>query len=209
MTGTTPVPSPRYQALMRLYATLHLEGDRHNGIPAEQVFDGRSLVPHIELLRSLCRRFAARSLLDYGCGKARSYAGTRAQQADGTRSQGLQQLWQLEEVALYDPAVEQHATLPRRLFDVAVATAVLEYTPEEDVRWVLAEILGFARRFAFLAIACHPSPWTLPSGENHHVTLRSPGWWTDRLLEAQQRAKDTRVFALLFPSERRPLLVEI
>jgi hypothetical protein len=204
-----PDPSARYQKLMATYASMHVNGDSANRMPAEKVFDGRGLALHLELVRQLCRKFRATSLIDYGCGKAKAYKGTRARHAAGREEQGLQSLWGLQTLALYDPAVRDYAALPERRFDAAVSTHVLEFTPEEDVDWVLAELFRYASRFVFLAIACHPSPWELPGGGNYHVTQRSPGWWTDRLWAARAWTPQTRCFALLHPSERSRILVEI
>lgn len=201
-------PSGRYQAMMRTYASLHLDGDPHNKIPAEKVFDGRGIVPHIEVVRQLCRRFQAKTLLDYGSGKARAYESTKARIEDGRELKGLKALWGLQDVSFYDPALAQHATLPRGTFDAVVATHVLEFTPPDDIDWVLSEIAAYAQRVVFLAIACYASPWKLPGGGNYHATIASPGWWTDRLLAARTE-QGPRLFAFLFEDENHRAMVEI
>jgi hypothetical protein len=201
-------PSGHYQALMRSYARLHLDGDPHNKIPAEKVFDGRGIVPHIEVVRQLCRRFQAKTLLDYGSGKAKAYEGTKARIEDGRELRGLKALWNLQDVTFYDPTLPQHATLPQGSFDAVIATHVLEFTPPDDVDWVLSEIVGFAKRFVFLAIACYAAPWKLPGGGNYHATVASPGWWTDRLLAARAEG-GPRLFAFLFEDESRRAMLEV
>lgn len=209
MARIDPNPSPRYQALMRVYARLHLDGDPANKVPAEKVFDGRHLIPHIEVLRQLCRRFQAKSLLDYGCGKALAYEGTKAKsKGTGLDVQGLKALWELDRVAFYDPALAQFADLPEGSFDAVLATNVLEFTPPEDIDWVLSEIVGYATRFVFIAVACYASSWTLPGGGNYHATVASAGWWTDRLLAARSD-QGPRIFALLFDHENHRVMAEI
>jgi len=205
----SPDPSPAYQKRVAVYADMHVNGDPINLVPAEKVFDGRGLALHLEVVRQLCAKFQARTLIDYGCGKAKAYAGTRARHPDGRQESGLQEVWGLEQITLYDPALQAYAELPAERHDVVLATHVLEFTPEQDVDWVLAELFGYARRFVFLAIACHASSWSLADGENYHATQRSPGWWTDRLWAARAWTPDTRCFALLYPSERSRILVEI
>lgn len=204
-----PDPSEAYQARVAAYAELHVKGDPANGVPADRLFDGRDLALHLELVRQLSARFGARSLLDYGCGKAKAYAGTRARHPDGREERGLREVWGLESVTLYDPAVREHAALPEGQFDAVLSTAVLEFTPEADVDWVLAELFAYARRFLFLTIACHASPLELPGGGNYHATQRSAGWWTDRLWAARTWTPEVRCFALLRPEPRSRLLVEI
>jgi len=200
-------PSARYQHLMRSYARLHLDGDPANKIPAEKIFDGRGVIPHVEVIRQLCRRFQVRTLLDYGSGKARAYEGARIRTQEGAEMQGLQALWDLDDLTLYDPALAQHADLPDGIFDAVLAVNVLEFTPPEDVDWVLSEIVAFARRFVFLAVACYASPWRLPDGANYHATVASAGWWTDRLLAARSEP-GPRLYALLFDEENHRVMAE-
>lgn len=208
MARIEPNPSPHYQGLMRIYARLHLDGDPANKIPADKVFDGRNVIPHIEVVRQLCRRFQAKRLLDYGSGKALAYEGTRAKTQDGKEMQGLKQLWGLDSVAFYDPALAQFADLPDGTFDAVLAVNVLEYTPPEDIDWVLSEIVAYATRFVFLAIACYASPWKLPGGGNYHATVASAGWWTDRLIAARAEP-GPRIFALLFDDENHRVMAEV
>jgi hypothetical protein len=208
MARIEPDPSPHYQALMRLYARLHLDGDAANKVPPEKVFDGRNLIPQVEVVRQLCRRFQAKSLLDYGSGKALAYDNTRAKTEDGKEVQGLTTLWGLQRVAFYDPTLAQFAALPEGSFDAVLATNVLEFTPPEDVDWVLSEIVGYASRFVFVTVACYASPWSLPGGANYHATVASVGWWTDRLLAARAE-QGPRIFALLFDDENHRVMAEI
>lgn len=207
MARIEPNPSPRYQALMRVYARLHLDGDPLNKVPAEKVFDGRNLIPQVEVVRQLCRRFQAKTLLDYGSGKALAYDSTRARGQDGKEVQGLKALWGLQQVSFYDPTLAQFADLPEGTFDAVVATNVLEFTPPEDIDWVLSEIVAYASRVVFLTVACYAAPWTLPGGGNYHATVASAGWWTDRLLAARVEP-GPRIFALLFDDENHRVMAE-
>lgn len=204
-----PAPSALYQKRVATYADMHVNGDPGNGVPADKLFDGRGLPLHIEVIRQLCARFGVRTLLDYGCGKAKPYSVTRIRSAEGQPDRSLQEVWGLEQVALYDPAVRAFAELPEGRFDAVLATHVLEFTPEPDVGWVLAELFAYARSLLFVAIACHASPYELPGGGNYHATQRSAGWWTDQLWAARRWTPKTRCFALLYPEPDSRILVEI
>ena len=85
MTYTRENPSPRFRELLGFYAQMHSEGDQAIDIPAEKMFDGRSLGTHISTIRSLLKRFQARTLLDYGAGKAKHYDKTEFIQPAGFR----------------------------------------------------------------------------------------------------------------------------
>lgn len=204
----TAQPSQRYLEMMQLYARLHLEGDVSNNIPPERVFDGRNLTPHIEFLASTCRRFNAKSLIDYGYSKAQSYAKAVARMADGKELTGLLEIWDLDSIQLYDPALRSYAALPEEAADIVLSTAVLEYTPEEDVPWVLSELFQFAKQLVFVTLATFPSRLMLPNGENYHVTQQSPGWWTDQLVEAQRSNSSVRFMAVMALSDDKNIRVE-
>ncbi|NKC15437.1 MAG: hypothetical protein GKR94_25560 [Gammaproteobacteria bacterium] len=64
--------SERYQNLIELYKNMHTRGDTLNAIPADKTFDGRSLVAHLRTIADLIGQFGARTVLDYGCGKAQA-----------------------------------------------------------------------------------------------------------------------------------------
>jgi hypothetical protein len=66
---------------------------------------------------------------------------------------------------------------PKQKFDGVVCTDVLEHCPEEDIGWIIEDLFGYATRFVFATVACYPASKHLPSGENAHVTIRSPEWW--------------------------------
>jgi hypothetical protein len=71
--ATRTEASERYQSLITLYKNMHTGGDKLQGIPAESTFDGRRLVSHLQTIGDLTQKLGAKSLLDYGCGKALSY----------------------------------------------------------------------------------------------------------------------------------------
>lgn len=176
-------PSPRYRELLDLYRAMHAHGNPEQGDRAEDMFAGQSLAAHVAAIAELARGLGARSLLDYGCGKARLY-GAPAKAFGGAPGTSLREHWGLERVALYDPAYPEHAELPSGTFDGVISTDVLEHVPEEDVPWVLAEIFGFAERFVYLNVACYPAKKILPNGENAHCTVRPQEWWLERITRA-------------------------
>jgi hypothetical protein len=63
----------------------------------------------------------------------------------------------------------------------------MEHCPEEDLRWIVAEIFSFARRFVYVNVACFPAEKLLPNGENAHCTIQPPEWWAGLFREAARR----------------------
>jgi hypothetical protein len=160
---------------------MHAEGETRLGIPPEQTFPGISLLPHVGRIKGLIDATGARSILDYGSGKGLQYRPQRIVIGGKHVADGVAEYWDVDEVRCYDPGYPAHRDLPSEKFDGVISTDVLEHCPEEDLEWILDEILGFATRFVFLNVACFPARKSLPNGENAHITVYPPQWWRERV----------------------------
>jgi hypothetical protein len=169
-------PSPRYRRLVELYREMHVRGELTRGIPADQTFPGKSLIPQAHHVRRLVQDTNARSILDYGCGKGTQYRPMALAQ-NGERWQSMQEYWNVERVVCYDPAYAPFSRLPSGRFEGVVCTDVLEHCPQDDLEWIVAELFSFASRFVFASVACHPAMKSLPNGENAHCTVQAPAYW--------------------------------
>lgn len=172
-------PSTRYQSLLQMYRQMHVEGEKFLGKLPEDTFPGGSLGPHVGHIQGLIRRTGAQNVLDYGCGKGKLYDVRDLPLPEGGVVESIQDFWDVDFVHCYDPAYTPFSTLPSGTFHGVICTDVLEHCPEEDLPWILGEIFGFAERFVFLTIASYPAKKRLPSGENAHITIRPPEWWSD------------------------------
>jgi hypothetical protein len=170
-------PSPRYRELAALYARMHVEGEARLGIPPEKTFRGSSLPRHVGRIKRLIDTTGARTILDYGSGKGMQYRPHKVVVEGKHVADGIAEYWDVDEVRCYDPGYKPYSALPEDKFDGVVCTDVLEHLPEEDLGWILDEIVGFAEKFVYLNVACFPAKKTLPNGENAHVTVREPDWW--------------------------------
>jgi len=92
--------------------------------------------------------------------------------------------WGVERIVCFDPAYEPFSRPPQGRFDGVICTDVLEHCPETDLAWIIAELFGFARRFVFASIACHPAVKRLPNGENAHCTVTPPQFWDELFISA-------------------------
>ncbi len=198
--------SSRYRNLIALYEDMHQRGDTLNNIAADQTFDGRSLVGHLQSIATVARQFDARTMLDYGCGKGLAY-NNKVQLADGSVVDDAKSLWGVDEITLYDPGYAPYSTLPAGSFDGVVCTDVLEHCPEEDVHWIVGELFGFARRFVYCTISCRLAVKQLPTGENAHITVHPPQWWQSIFNEVAARHPDVRYFATCYPEDGTPVML--
>lgn len=156
-------PSPRYLQLSSLYAEAHESGLA--SVTPDRLFDGASFAPHVERIKVIISATGARTMLDYGSGKATAVR-------DRTRLLGL------DSITCFDPGVPEFSTFPAgQKFDLVISTDVMEHIPEQDLPWVIHEMFSAARLALFANIANFPAHKILPNGENAHVTLRPLAWW--------------------------------
>jgi hypothetical protein len=158
----------RQRNLIEMYAEFHRRGDKFGGD-----FLG-NFIPEIE---ALIKHTGSKTVLDYGCGRARFY-----------KEQNLAKRWGVG-VGLYDPAVEDYKTRPEGKFDGVICTDVLEHVL--DPQAVLAEIFGYAKKFVFLSISCLPSnsAKSLSDGTPFHISIHPPSWWRERIPKTDARVE--------------------
>ena len=203
-------PSPRFRELEAMYRQLHAEGDQAHDIAAADMFDGRSLMPHVQVIGNCLHQAKCKSLLDYGCGKGSAYEKATAKMPDGRAVHGLKAIWGLDEIRLYDPGHAPYSEYPTGQFDAVISTDVMEHIPADDVPWVVREIFGFARKFVFINVACYPAVKTLPDGTNAHITQESPGWWLDTVHAVKQPDfHAVRAVLVIDDADKKRIVVEL
>ena len=196
-------PSPRYVELVETYKELHESGDKLNAVPAEDMFIGKSIVPHMKYIGEMVTGLKLRTLLDYGCGKAAAYEKAEVDLPDGRKIRGLKNIWGVDSITFYDPGYAPYRKVPKGRFDGVICTDVLEHCPEADIDWIMDELFGFAEKFLYCTIACYPAEKLLPNGDNAHETLKNPGWWIDRIADTSaKRPKVKYVFSLSLHDSR-------
>lgn len=146
--------------------------DQYKLMHEQGAFKGYSLLPHVEDIAKLVKKYDAKTLLDYGCGKGLQYTEKRAHDAWG----GIMP-------TLYDPHVEGLNIEPKNKFDGIICTDVLEHVPEDEVKSVLRKLMAYRREFGFIfiTICTRPAKKTLPDGRNCHLTIKSKEWWLDTI----------------------------
>ena len=182
-------PSQEYHDLIDSYKVLHQE---------EGKFKGISLVPLVPTLMSLVKENNCKTLLDYGCGKAIPYDKDRCKEVDLRHP--IQKLCNLKSFDLYDPAYEKYATLPDKKYDIVVCTDVLEHIAEQDIDYVLTEILSRSNKIVFLNISCQPALKHFKEGKfkgkNVHISVFDPSWWGHKIGNIWNKFNHLKVYTL-------------
>ena len=161
-------PSQRYLSLLEEYKAMHNISDR--------MFNGRSLLKFVDIIKVYLEKNECQSVLDYGSGKGALYTED-FHTITKEINKPLPEYWDIDLCAMYDPAYEKHATLPDRKFDAVICTDVLEHIPEADLGWVLREIYSKADKMVFLNVACFEALKKLKDGSNAHVSIFSTDEW--------------------------------
>lgn len=140
-------------------------------------FPGKQPIKQWNEINELIERFKPKTLLDYGCGKARCYTEVK-----------IHEKWGVMPV-LYDPYHPPYSVKPTGKFEGVICTDVLEHVPEEDIYDVLEDIFSYATSFVYLSISTKVAKKNLPNGENCHVTVKPKEWWIPQIHKAIKKHK--------------------
>tara|TARA_R100000951_G_scaffold114030_2_gene117381 strand:+ start:1710 stop:2237 length:528 start_codon:yes stop_codon:yes gene_type:complete len=134
--------------------------DHHKNNPRWGTTAGR----FIQQVERITRNTYCFDGLDYGCGKGALKKGYKGQARFGE----------------YDPAIAGKDTIEGR-FDIVTCIDVLEHIEPEHINEVLREVLGLAKKVAFLVISTRPAIEVLPDGRNAHLIVESGDWWAAKV----------------------------
>jgi hypothetical protein len=120
---------------------------------------------------SVANSISAKSILDYGCGKALLHS--ELLQRNNEFNQPCQ-------FTNYDPAITEFSLAPTPA-DLVVCTDVMEHVEPEFLDNVLADLKRLTLHTLYLAISTRPSAKTLPDGRNTHLIVKPAAWWLPKL----------------------------
>jgi hypothetical protein len=140
------------------------------------VFAGRSILPHVDKINELVKRYRPKRMLDYGCGKGVQYEADKVHERWGVMP------------TLYDIGYHRYQERPVGKFDAIICTDVLEHIAEPDIEAFLADVFSFLIEpggdqtpFIFFSVTCRPAKKKFHDGRNLHLTVQLPGWWQERI----------------------------
>ena len=180
-------PSEDYYDLLDSYKELHKE---------EGKFRGMSLVPLVPTLMDITKKNKCKSLLDYGCGKAIPYSKKECKSIGLKKP--VQELCNLDSFDLYDPAYPKYNKLSKKKYDIVVCTDVMEHIAEQDIDYVLKDILSHSKKAVFLNISCQPALKHFKEGkfkgQNVHISVFDGVWWSDKVKNIWNKFKHLKIY---------------
>ena len=182
---TKAAPSDHYRGLLEQYKKMHEASSAKPKRGRRKLFRGQSLDRHVETIGQLVRRTGAKTILDYGSGKAGRYQDSPDHEP-GSRHKVMRE-WDGAEVVCYDPGYAPFAGDCSGRYDGVISTDVLEHIPEEDVPWVIDELFSHSSKFVYAVATCYPAKKSLPNGDNAHCTVMPPDWWRGQMEVAARR----------------------
>ena len=127
------------------------------------------------------------SLLDYGCGK-------------GNVFKNIQKKFPLIDCRGYDPGVPEYAVMPEIPAELVICTDVLEHIAEQDIDYVLTQILSRSNKVVFLNISCRPAVKHFKEGKfkgkNVHISIFDPSWWGHKIGNIWNNFNHLKIYTL-------------
>jgi len=182
-------PSARYLQLITFYDEMQKNGYlQTNGKIGN--FDGTTVPFFAKIIKKIIMQYRCKSLLDYGCGKAKYYFNDFI--VKNEKFPNLKDYWKVK-IKLYDPAVKQFNKFTSKKYDISICVDVLEHFPLEDIDWIIEDFLSKSLKVVFVNISCSYALALLPNGQNAHITVKSPKWWERKLVELSKKYQDLSI----------------
>lgn len=127
-------------------------------------------------------KYECKTLLDFGCAQAVHWTET-----------DLQDHFGIEELVLYDPAIEKYNNLPDNKFDAVFCVDVMEHIPEDSIDYIVNQVVNRAEKLAYFKITVALASTYLPDGQNVHISVHDSQWWRDRIAKHKREGLDIMV----------------
>ena len=126
----------------------------------DKIWQGTSIINYIAKINQIIKDKDIKTILDYGCGKAKHHPKE----------------WN---AIKYDPAIQEYQNKPQDKYDLVISTDVLEHIPVDNIQQTINEIFSYSNKWVFVSVCCRKAEAILPNGYNAHATIESAKWWRD------------------------------
>ncbi len=167
--------SDYYYEVIEKYKLFHENGIKN--ISGSRTFLGFSLEKWIVEIKKIIESNNCETIIDFGCGKGFLY--NKKLKIGKYEYSNLSEFWNLKQIYLYDPGVEEYSKYPEDKFDGVICTDVIEHIPENDVVNFIEDLFKLSNKFIFVVIATIPATKYFDDGNNIHLSLKSEDDWDE------------------------------
>ena len=190
-------PSKEYYKNLNYYKDMHkygyhlIDGRKRD---SKDAYDGKSTLAFAPIIKEIIKKENINNMIDYGCGKGNFYS--KSFDLKGKLIPPLRKFWDIE-IKLYDPCYEKYSKFEKdETFDLLICIDVLEHIPETDIEWILDRFFKISKKYIFINVACYEAIALLPDGENAHINIQKPIWWSNKLEKFQRNNKEMKVICI-------------
>ena len=160
--------------LIKLYKDMAKNGfDRTDGtrVESKNAYNSFQLKKFKHVVLPSFKKLKIKTVLDYGGG------GSNWDELNFDPQTGMsaKEFLQLRQVKTFEPARDLNE---KEKSDCVVCIDVMEHIFLADVSNVIRELFSLAEKLVVINVACYPAAALLPNGENAHITVRNPDWWS-------------------------------
>ena len=157
--------------LINLYKDMVVNGyERTDGSKVTSTYNDFELRKFRSICKTHFQKKDIETVLDYGGGGS----DWDAPNFEPSTNESAKQFFKVKDVCTYEPA---RNLFEKRKSDCVVCMDVLEHIHISDVPRVVDELFSLSKKLLVVNVACYKAAAMLPTGENAHITVRSPDWW--------------------------------
>ena len=187
-------PSKKYLQNINYYKEMHQNGFQRldKFIDKENAYDGMSTKPFVNIIKKIIDINDCKSLLDYGCGKAKYYY--KGFKTNKSTYPCLRDYLNVK-INLYDPCYKKYDNLTNNKVDITICIDVLEHIPSSDIQWILKDFFSLTKKIIFISVACYEASAILPNGQNAHINIQTYDWWKSQLIKCAKTFEGIKIIA--------------
>ncbi len=163
--------SKKGMELIDLYKDMVVNGyERNDGSKVSNAYNDFELRKFRAICKPQLQSRDIETVLDYGGGGS----DWDAPNFEPSTNESAKQFFKVKDVCTYEPS---RNLLEKKKSDCVVCMDVLEHIHISDIPKVVAELFYLAKRLLLVNVGCYEAAALLPTGDNAHITVRSPDWW--------------------------------
>ena len=163
--------SKKGMELIDLYKDMVVNGyERTDGSKVKSTYNDFELRKFRAICKTHLQKKDIETVLDYGGGGS----DWDAPNFEPSTNESAKEFFKVRDVCTYEPA---RNLIEKKESDCVVCMDVLEHIHLSDIPKVIDELFSLSKKLLLINVGCYKAAALLPTGDNAHITIRSPDWW--------------------------------